>query len=168
MSYKLNLGCGKDIKDRKQGWINIDSRPGEGVDEIMDISKKIDYPDNSVCHIRISHVLEHINNWEDVIYEMHRVLEKNGTLEVRVPYGLDPTAYHVRTFKEWTLDAFLADIDFTNATSLESKRLFKCEMKKINRRLPYHWHIRRYLGLDISPYLPIGIKWEIVWWLRKC
>ncbi len=40
---KLNLGCGKDIKPKEEGWINIDYVNFKGVDIIHDL-KKLPYP----------------------------------------------------------------------------------------------------------------------------
>lgn len=160
---KLNLGCGKDIR---QGWVNVDNRPGEGVDMLVDLRNPLPFPDKSVEHVLASHVFEHILNWEDLLLEIYRVLIPGGTVEIRVPYGLCPLAYHIRMFNEHTMDRFLLGIEDGAEKSLETQRLFEQASRTINRHLPYRWHLNRYLHLKI-PDLPIGTKREIVWNLRK-
>lgn len=103
---KLNIGCGKDIRE---GYLNCDYIKAPGIDLVFDISKeKIPLPDNSVDEILCSHVLEHIHDWHlNPMNEMHRVLKKAGILEIRVPYGIEGLneAFHVRIFSlaQWTL-----------------------------------------------------------------
>jgi SAM-dependent methyltransferase len=167
---KLNLGCGRDIRPKSEGWVNIDVRDGPGVDVRLDLAEgKLPFPDNSVDHVLASHVLEHLHDWEYLLLEVHRVLKPGGTVEIRAPYGLDPTAFHVRVFKEWSLDLFYLDPDpDENPLSLESGKLFDLEQRTINRRFPFEWHVKRHLRVRLPRQLNfIGKKHEIVWLLKK-
>jgi len=101
---KLNLGCGKDIRP---GWVNIDRRPGPGVDLVLDIAIPLPYAPESVEYILCSHVLEHLPYWEDVMPGFYGLLKPGGILEIRVPYMLQPQAYHYRCFYEYTMDIFV-------------------------------------------------------------
>lgn len=96
---KLNIGCGRL---RKKGFTGIDRVQfidGNGdkcVDIVLDIEREaLPFPDNSVQHILVENVLEHIGFHIDnpkkqealifVLNECHRVLNENGILEGNVP-----------------------------------------------------------------------------------
>lgn len=96
---QLNLGCGRDIRE---GWVNIDSVPGPGVDHVTDFGAKtvLPFDDDSVTYSEGSHVLEHLAEPLPFMEELHRVTEPGGRAFFRCPYGAtddadeDPT--HVR------------------------------------------------------------------------
>lgn len=96
---KLNLGCGRDIRD---GWVNIDSYPAAGVDYVVNLDDKPELPfdDDTVGHSEGSHVIEHLHHPLPLMQELWRVTRNGGTAEFRCPYGSsddadeDPT--HVR------------------------------------------------------------------------
>ena len=92
---KLNLGCGKDIKPKDDGWVNIDVVPLDGVDVVWDITK-FPYPfkDDAFDYVYTRHVLEHIphrvnGNCRDglvlVMEELYRILKDGGIVKVIVP-----------------------------------------------------------------------------------
>lgn len=94
------------------GWINLDSRNGQG--EWRRLAQETPWPtaDDSVDAIRAAHVMEHIPAGEPriaVMNEAHRVLKAGGVFEIRVPNCLsgtwhafaDPT--HVSF---WCLESF--------------------------------------------------------------
>ncbi len=107
---KLSLGCGKDWKELGPDWQGID---------IVDFGQKYFWnlettpwpiEDESISHILAFHVLEHIHQDRviAVMNECHRILERNGTMEIKVPSAhypneafSDPT--HLST---WTVDTF--------------------------------------------------------------
>lgn len=70
------------------GWVNLDSRNGEG--PWCRLAQDVPWPaaDDSVKAIRASHVMEHIPAGEpriDVMNEAHRVLAPGGVFEIIVP-----------------------------------------------------------------------------------
>jgi SAM-dependent methyltransferase len=70
------------------GWINLDSRNGDG--EWQRLAQDTPWPaaDNSIDAIRASHVMEHIPAGQpriDVMNEAHRVLRPGGVFEIIVP-----------------------------------------------------------------------------------
>lgn len=80
----LNVGCGYDYMG---GWINVDKQV---TDQKVDVTLNLEdanlpFEDNSVGLIRASHVLEHINNYINLMKEFHRVLIPNGILYILVP-----------------------------------------------------------------------------------
>ncbi len=106
-SLKLNLGCGKSIAE---GWINIDSQPGPGVDFLADLdpassdasSPRLPFDDNTVDEFLMSHVLEHITHTLPLMQELYRVAKPDARMTIRVPYGSSNDAYedptHVRQY----------------------------------------------------------------------
>ena len=61
---KLNLGCGKDIKD---GYVNLDI-VDYGGNQIHDINTfPYPFPENNFDEIYASHILEHIVNFNKTI-----------------------------------------------------------------------------------------------------
>jgi predicted SAM-dependent methyltransferase len=73
---KLNLGCGGNILD---GWENHDMD--------VDITKPLQYEDNSIDFIFIEHCVEHTTTPDAVRFfaECLRILNYEGTLRVAVP-----------------------------------------------------------------------------------
>jgi SAM-dependent methyltransferase len=107
---KLNLGCGKDIRE---GWVNLDISPIPGVDIVHNIEKlPLPFPDNSFDEILCHDILEHIH-YIPVLRDIYRILAPGGILQVRIPHftsknnAVDPT--HIRTFSVETLDFFVVD-----------------------------------------------------------
>lgn len=96
---RLNLGCGRDIRD---GWVNVDSFPLPGVDHVVDFDNKpvLPFDDDAVEHSEGSHVIEHLYYPLPFMAELWRVTKPGGTVTFRCPYGSsddadeDPT--HVR------------------------------------------------------------------------
>ena len=81
---KLHLGCG--VK-HLTGFINIDVRMLDGVDEVDDVSVLSKYSQNSVDLIYACHVLEHSkrNQYFDTLKRWHCILKDNGILRISVP-----------------------------------------------------------------------------------
>lgn len=105
---KLNLGCGKDIKE---DWINLDLTEREGVDVAHDLNKlPLPFENDKFDIILCKDVLEHVN-YHPLINDIHRILKSGGLLIIRVPhftsksnYG-DPThinQFSVNTFYYFT------------------------------------------------------------------
>lgn len=80
---KLNLGSGPH---RKEGFVNVDVRD-VAADVFHDLNV-LPYPfaDNSIEHIEMSHVLEHLKEPFAVMWELHRILQPGGTLKITVPH----------------------------------------------------------------------------------
>ena len=157
---KLNLGCGKDIRE---GWVNVDWVDAPGIDMVLDISDHLPFPSNSVSEVLVSHVLEHIIDWEAVVIEIWRILKPGGTVKIIVPYGLELQTYHKRFFDEKTLDGFIEGSQFYDSPSLEGHPVFRCLRMDVDRRFPFAWHVKKYLG--VMP--PLGPKAIISWDLEK-
>jgi SAM-dependent methyltransferase len=99
---RLHLGCGRDIKP---GWINVDLRPGPGIDFVTDLNNPncfADYPNDVVDEFLMSHVLEHITNSLPLMQQLHRIAKPGARLTARTPYGSSDDAWedptHVRAY----------------------------------------------------------------------
>lgn len=104
---RLNIGCGKDIKE---GWLNLDSAKLPGVDIVHDIQKlPLPFKDEEFDEILCQDVLEHIE-YIPVLKDIHRILKQTGKLTIRVPHFtsknnyIDPT--HTKRFSIYTFEMF--------------------------------------------------------------
>ncbi|MFC1690835.1 methyltransferase domain-containing protein [Nanoarchaeota archaeon] len=125
---KLNIGCGKDIKD---GFINVDQHKELGADLVHKLPEPLPFKKNTVDYIYCSHVLEDfLHEYVPIMKDFHRVLKKGGLLHIRVPYGLDVSnPYHVRFFNERSFKAFSGIGHYG-----DSLPIFKIKKQKINKR----------------------------------
>ena len=109
INRKINLGCGKRIYQEK-GWLNHDRWYHH---ELIDCAWDLDvfpYPweDNTFTAIRMVDVLEHLHEPLRVMAELHRILQKDGELYMRVvgedskTRWRDPT--HLRPYNKESLD----------------------------------------------------------------
>ncbi len=102
---KLNVGCGKDIRE---GWVNLDAVQLSGVDIVYDIEKvPLPFEENEFDVILCCDVLEHVD-YIPVLKDLHRILKKGGRMHIRVPHFTsrrnydDPThkkLFSIRTFE---------------------------------------------------------------------
>ena len=109
----VDVGCGNR---KKPGRIGIDRVDLPGVDIVADIEKGLSYfPDESVDEIHCRSVLEHIEDIEELLREMLRVLKKNGRANIFVPHFSNPYYYsdytHVRFFGLYTFQYFVDSKD---------------------------------------------------------
>lgn len=81
---KLHLGCGRTIM---RGWVNVDIRPGPGVDVVTDLEEKLPWEDDTVEEVLCVHTLEHIHNDKDFMQDLHRVCKVGALAVFKVPYG---------------------------------------------------------------------------------
>ena len=73
---KLNIGCGKDYKDPKLGWVNLDFNSDYKTD-IRHNLNKFPYPfkDKEIDHIYCSHILEHVSDLFKTMKELELQIE---------------------------------------------------------------------------------------------
>ena len=81
---KLNLGCGRF---KKEGFINVDVDARTQPEVLHDLNA-YPYPfsEAEFGHIEADHVLEHLNDPIRTMKELHRILQPEGTLVVRLPH----------------------------------------------------------------------------------
>jgi SAM-dependent methyltransferase len=95
----IELGSGqKSKKDR----ITVDKLDLPNVDIVADIEGGLPFlPDCSVDEIHCRSVFEHIQNFEDLMREIVRVLKKSGKAHVFVPHFSNPYYYSDYTHKRF-------------------------------------------------------------------
>jgi len=87
---KLNLGSGYDYK---VDYVNIDNEVGVPVDENLDLTKELPYPDESVDLIETHHLIEHLDvprmdymkEFAKIFKDWHRVLNGDGKIIIECP-----------------------------------------------------------------------------------
>jgi len=99
---KLNLGCGKNIKPKSEGWINLDRIKLADVDVVHDLNK-FPYPfaDNTFEEIYGSNILEHLDDLMRVMEELHRISKPNAKIVICVPYYHSEGAFRDPTHKQF-------------------------------------------------------------------
>jgi SAM-dependent methyltransferase len=87
--------------------------------KIIDLEKKLNLKDNSYNNVILFNVLEHIQNYQSLLSEITRILQKKGRLEIFVPFMLRyhkdpldifrPTHYYINELlkKDYEVDVTL-------------------------------------------------------------
>jgi hypothetical protein len=103
---KLNLGCGKDLKD---GWVNVDIYGENVVRHDLNV-KPWPWENDSADEVCLHHVLEHLPDTIGVMKELYRICKKDAVVHIAVPHPFhndfisDPT--HVTPIMPGTLHSF--------------------------------------------------------------
>lgn len=90
---KIDFGCGKN---KRAGFIGVNSRSFDGVDVVLDIGKNPwPWADGSVEEAHASHFVEHLNAPERIhfVNELYRVLIPGGKASIIVPHWGSCRAY---------------------------------------------------------------------------
>jgi ubiquinone/menaquinone biosynthesis C-methylase UbiE len=140
---KIELGCGPD---KKPGYIGIDMLQLPGVDIVASLEEKLDFiPDNSIDEVTSNHVLEHIEQFEQLMQEMHRILKPGGIKKVTVPHHANPYYY-----SDYTPRRFFGLYSFDYFTRHENQRMklkvpsfygtthFECTKRRIIFKSPFY------------------------------
>jgi SAM-dependent methyltransferase len=145
--------------------------PGDCVDVVCNVEKdKLPYEDNTVDGLYTNDLLEHVQNFDKVLREIHRVCKNGSLVEIIVPhFCLRPYEWNVRHYR---YDCFIDyEVGYTKAM-LGIPPLFKCLERKllfsgINRpfekifnRIPFIYEGT--LLHNIIPCHHIYIKFEVV------
>lgn len=95
---RLNLGCG--VKKRPDCW-NVDLRDQVGPDLVWDLDRRpYPLPRNHFEHVYAFDVVEHLNDLQGFIEEVHGLLVPGGIVEITTPHFscansfTDPTHRH--------------------------------------------------------------------------
>lgn len=89
---KLDLGCGKN---KRSGFIGVDSRAFDGVDQVVDLRGSWPWGDGTVEEAHASHFVEHLTASDRIHFanELHRVLIPGGKATLVTPYWKSARAY---------------------------------------------------------------------------
>lgn len=86
---QVNLGCGDTIII---GYIGLDNHRTKACDVIGDM-RHLPFKEGSISKIVCHHVLEHVDDFERCMIEIHRILKVNGNIDIKVPYFSYPVAH---------------------------------------------------------------------------
>jgi len=104
MKTKLNIGCGKDVR---QDYLNVDCVNLKGVDKVCDLNKfPWPFKDNTFDEVLAFNIIEHLNDAYKVFEELHRICKNNAIIRLIVP--------HFSSFSCW------GDIQHKRGFSVES------------------------------------------------
>jgi len=134
---KLNVGCGRDIKP---GHINIDMAKLPGVDVVCNLEEPLPFKNNHFDYVYCKSVLEHIQNYLQIMEEFHRITKPQGVIHLDVPHCTSILAYtdptHKRFFGYDSMRYFAKgdEYDFYTSASfriLSRKLIFTCGRFKL-------------------------------------
>jgi len=95
---ELGVGRGRTYKDS----ITIDRIDNEWVDVVANLDEGLGFcPDNSVDEVYSRHFLEHVDNLELLMQDIHRVLKAGGTMKAIVPHFSNPYYYSDYTHRRF-------------------------------------------------------------------
>lgn len=104
---KLVIGCGQK---REEGAWNIDKLRDSKADQVLDIEYGLPFDDNSFNEVVADYVLCQVEYISRVMNEIHRVLDSDGILKLKVPNAEFPRAFtdpmDFRYFTPETFDYF--------------------------------------------------------------
>lgn len=98
LTLKLDFGCGKN---KKEGFMGVDSIKFPGVDFVQDLTKKWQWKDNSVDEAHASHFIEHLEARDRVhfVNELYRILKPGSKATIITPAWSSNRAYGDMTHK---------------------------------------------------------------------
>jgi predicted SAM-dependent methyltransferase len=148
-SVNIELGPGEINKD---GFLGIDVVDLKATDIVHNIEDGLAFiPDNDVDNYYSNHVLEHINNYENLILEIHRTLKKDGKAEMIVPHFTNSYFYsdytHKRSFGLFSFDYF-CDEKYQLRTKVPNFytsirfKILKRELRFGSKFLFFHWGLQ--------------------------
>ena len=149
---KYNLGCGNKKID---GYVNIDVC---GMPDVKCDLSRFPWPieSDSADEVFSEHFLEHVQDYELTVLEMHRILKPNGILHFKVPYFKSmfyPWHLHKYAFSSVTCRLLCTAIDY----QFEGRKLFEEVSLKFN--FPYiHGKIRNKMFSFLAN--KFQAKWE--------
>lgn len=118
---RIDLGC----NGRKpEGYIGVDIEYYDDVDVLWDCEKGLPFPDNYADEVRAWHFLEHMEDQDAIMTEIHRVLKPGGVLVFEVPSTKGEGAFVPGHKSYWNKTTFLF---YTDPTLTNGNPLFEVE-----------------------------------------
>lgn len=157
---KLNLGCGKDIRE---GYINQDNFPFEGVEDVSDFNKfPWKYEDNTFEEVRIWNCLILAEDFVEFMSEVWRVSKPNAKIVIQTQFFLSPESAnypHNPTQTNYnSFDIFLGKGEFKFKTGTEFEiieRKWVFSENKFLKKLNFIPNLApRFYGRFLYFYLP--------------
>ena len=138
----LDIGCGRF---KLPGSIGLDVVPLEGVDVVHDLDRfPYPFPSDSFDHVRMSHVVEHIQSIVLTMEEVHRIARPGALVEVVTPHYTDTSSWQDPSHR-WHLNSrSFEHFEEASRTNYYSKARFAVEYSEVRLLKLY-----RYLGFEL-------------------
>ena len=162
---KLNLGGGNQKLD---GYDNVDLF-AENPEHRVDLTAfPWPFADKSVDAVAMLHFLEHVEDLERTILEVHRILKLGGEFWVLVPHQKHPAAYDISHRNHFTCSTFHT-IAGQAYYRFGGRRLFRTTFFKMPL---VSWRWLKWTPLDVIssrfpvfyekfiPFAPANIEWK--------
>jgi ubiquinone/menaquinone biosynthesis C-methylase UbiE len=152
----LDVGCGIN---KYPGSIGIDRIEGTAADLIADL-EHLPYPlaDNSFDHLRLIHVIEHLDDVIGTLEELHRLGRPGATLLIETPHYTDFSSFCDPTHKHH-LNSFSLRYFGEDNAGFGYYTQVRFRQRRIRVRLLNVW---RYVGFEflINAFPRIRRFWE--------
>ena len=124
---KIDLGCGSN---KRPGFVGVDKSPEVKPDIVCDFEKDpLPFENDSVTHVWMNHVLEHIDDLISFFEELYRVCENGAIIEIVSPYYSSIYATRDPTHKHFISEGTF--LYFTNKEYIDPSVDFKFKIKHI-------------------------------------
>lgn len=120
----LDIGCGTN--PQKDANFRVDCVKTPQITHVLNIdTDKLPFEDHFFDKIYCLHILEHLNNVEFAMREIHRCVKRGGILIIEVPYFRSPISKNPLHKTEWSYDAFSYWTASTNRMVLDGRPCFE-------------------------------------------
>lgn len=150
----LDIGCGTN--PQKDANYRVDYVKTQETTHVVNIDLDVlPFKDNFFDKIYCLHVLEHLNNIEHAMKEIHRCLIPGGFAIIEVPYFRSPISKNPLHKTEWGYDAFNYWTEKNRRMVLKGHSSFKM----IERRFIFDRSMNLFIEricrwiIDVNPYL---------------
>jgi len=141
-SSKLILGA---AGASEEDGITVDNDPKQNPDVLHDLNETPwPFEDNQFGQVVCHHVLEHLENFTDVMKELHRITKQEGTIYIEVPHyscWQANSPEHKLRFSYFSLDHYFGKKESWNQRDWHTTG-FKFFLRK--RELTFHRSFRRF------------------------
>ena len=154
----IELGCGP-YKTKEA--IGIDIFEAKEVDIVANLEDGLQFiPDNSVDKLISKHFLEHVQNLEFLISEIHRILKPGGIHIAIVPHFSNPYYYsditHKKKFGLYTFDYYASENSKLKRKVPDFYQTKKFEINKRKLIFKSPFFFRNYFKKGIQLFVNIG------------
>lgn len=172
----IDIGCGRR---RREGVIGIDRVALPTVDIVADLERGLPFlATDSVDVIHADSFLEHVEHFETLMRDIHRVCRPDGRIHVKVPHFSNPYYYsdytHRRFFGLYTFD-YMVERDRQRMKRIVPDHYCDFRFEVIDRSIRFYspFKLRRLFKNGLNRIVNLG-RWtqelyeENLCWLLPC
>ena len=136
MKDKLNLGCGRDIKE---GWTNIDCVTRFNPEVVHDLNiTPYPFEDNTFDEVLMKHLIEHLSEPKRTLNEIHRICKNGAIVQINTPHFSSNNAWSdIEHIRPYTLNTFLNYCEFHGGFKVVKQKVTFSYIKFFMRPLVY-------------------------------